>query len=588
VNSRYSINHPFLLAALTLFWLAGLPFDGRCCLADDTASDPATRLEIYQPEIRHVPIYFRHPGSKPYLKYNHDSDIVRFKGRFIAAWNANEVPREGVPGQYNFLTTSEDFERWSPPIRPFMSEAGAVNPIDDDSQWQPIFINYHDRTLFCAWCVRSGEKRTVISQSTDGVHWTNRIVQRAPAGMNDLAGFPTTHGIVTSKDVMLFPCSLPPIDRFAVNETRYGAILRSEDGGKTWHWSEPVEAVRWSDLREKPEDYGGDTIILWEPVVFEQSDGRIGLLVRNSTSQGNPEYPLKTHHTILYAYSEDEGKTWSKARPIEVDSTFSRMLAMSGVNNPHSLLMVMNDWVVGVPDPIPRDRLFQSLYLAPVPDPDLLLPGPIVQPAGGTAFYPNGFVADGKLYISYTYDGIFGSVVESLPDFSRPFLLPRGGRQGLRIEGRTAHFAKRESSLGLVLTSELTRQPTLHLSFRIAIDYFPGSDLPLLTIGGKTRQGVNIRGIYDQDRKANYLQFRRGSTIFDLDTFELGQWNAIDLQIDGNDVTVSANGKPPAEITTSVMRKICFGGLYVRPDWPLGLYRAHQGVRLDLDSIVIE
>ena len=69
--------------------------------------------------------------------------------------------------------------------------------------------------------------------------------------------------------------------------------------------------------------------------------------------------------------------------------------------------------------------------------------------SGGEAAQQNEqrFVADGRLYISYTYDGIFGSVVESLPDFSRPFLLPRGGRQGLRIEGPIAHFDKRESSL---------------------------------------------------------------------------------------------------------------------------------------------
>ena len=76
-------------------------------------------------------------------------------------------------------------------------------------------------------------------------------------------------------------------------------------------------------------------------------------------------------------------------------------------------------------------------------DPDLLLPGPVIQPQGGTAFYPNGFVDNGKLYVAYTYPaGIHSSVIEPLPDFTRPFLLPREGRSGLKIENGIAHFGQ--------------------------------------------------------------------------------------------------------------------------------------------------
>ncbi|MCX6911007.1 MAG: hypothetical protein NTY01_23600, partial [Verrucomicrobia bacterium] len=167
------------------------------------------------------------------------------------------------------------------------------------------------------------------------------------------------------------------------------------DGGKTWTWSEPIEALPWSKLGEKPAEFGGELVTIWEPMLFEQADGKIGLLIRNSTAQDNPERAEKPHRMLLYSTSSDQGRTWTKARSVEVDTICSRNYATSGVGTRDSLLMVMNDNNVRVPERISRDRYFLSLFCSPVCDPDLLLPGPVVQPAGGYAFYPNGFVADG-------------------------------------------------------------------------------------------------------------------------------------------------------------------------------------------------
>jgi hypothetical protein len=36
-----------------------------------------------------------------------------------------------------------------------------------------------------------------------------------------------------------------------------------------------------------------------------------------------------------------------------------------------------------------------------------------------------------------------------------------------------------------------------------------------------------------------------------------------------------------------LLRKICFGGLYIAPEWPMGMSRSSD-VRLKLDSIVVE
>lgn len=554
------------------------------------AAQPAEPLAIYQPTVKFADIYFHHPGAKPALKYNHDVDIVKFKGKFFAAWNANEAAGEDVPGQFNFLSVSDDFEHWSPPARLFTRDADAENPVETDNQWQPIFINYHDQTLFCAWCDYNARK-TYIATSTDGFKWRNQEVPTAPPSLTgQVVGFPTNHGLLTSKDVMLMPCSLPVAEeKCIVGHTRYAGVLRSEDGGKTWAWSEPIEALPWSKIGEKPEEFGGDLVTIWEPMLFEQADGAIGLLIRNSTAQDNPERSEKPHRMLLYATSSDEGRTWTKARAVEVDTICSRNYAVSGAGTRDSLLMVMNDNNVRVPERISRDRYFLSLYCSPVCDPDLLLPGPVVQPEGGTAFYPNGFVDGGKLYIAYTYPrGIHSSVVEPLPDFSRPFLLPRGGRSGLKIEGSVAQFSQRQSSLGLVLTEELTRQPRLRLAFDLNVRRYGGGDWPVLTLGGKVRSGTAIRAIFSESQQTDVFQIAVGGNQWaDVAPFKMRQWNHFEVLLTPEGCSVSVNNSAAQSVKKPLLRKICFGGLYVAPQWPMGMQWASD-VRLKLDSIVVE
>lgn len=560
---------------------------GMC--TQSAAESPVYRkLEIYRPTVKTCDIYFPHPGKQPVLKYNHDVDIVRFKGRYLAAWNANETGAEDVPGQYNFLSVSDDFENWTTPVRLFRAEAGSENPVESDNQWQPSFINDRDQTLFCAWCDYNA-RRTFVSTSTDGLHWRNRDVASAPPSLaGQVVAFPTNHGLTTSKGVMLFPCSLPVAEKKCiVGHTRYAGILRSDDGGRSWNWSQPIEAVTWSSLREDPKLFGGEMIALWEPAIFEQADGRIGLLIRNSTAQEDGNIEEKPHRMLLYATSSDQGRTWTKCRPVEVDTICSRNYSVAGVGTPDSLLMVMNDNNVRVPQRISHDRYFLSLYLSPVCDPDLLLPGPVVQPEGGLAFYPNGFVDGNRLLLAYTYAGIRGSVVEPLPDFRQPFLLPRGGRPGLRIEGRTAYFAQRQSTLGLVLNEALTKQETVRLDFKVNVDCYSGGDFPILTLGGKTHNGGSLSAVYNPTTKRDVFQARLGGKQVDAAPFRLGQWNQVSVTLSRKGTAIAVNGGQPAEFPTPVLRKICFGGLYVRPEWPMGMSRGSE-IRLDLDSITVK
>ena len=559
-----------------------------CCFTSQAlAAEP---LPIYQPKVKMADIYFHHPGAKPALKYNHDVDIVKFKGRFFAAWNANEATGEDVPGQYNFLSVSDDFEHWSAPVRLFTRDAAAENPVETDNQWQPCFINWRDETLFCAWCDYNARK-TYIATSTDGVRWNNREVPTSPPALTDeVVGFPTNHGLLTSKGVLMFPCSLSEVEeKCRPGHTRYAGVLLSADAGKTWTWSEPIEALPWSKLGEKPEEFGGERVTLWEPMLFEQADGKIGLLIRNSTAQDNPERAEKPHRMLLYAASSDHGRTWTKARSVEVDTICSRNYAVAGVGTRDSLLMVMNDNHVRVPERIPHDRYFLSLYCSPVCDPDLLLPGPVIQPEGGTAYYPNGFVDGGKLYVAYTYPrGIHCSVIEPLPDFSRPFLLPRGGRSGLKIDNGVAHFSQKQSSLGLVLTEKLTRQPRMRLAFDVNIHRYNGLDWPVLTLGGKTRQRTALCAFFSEKKKADLFQVRlQGNTWADIAPFQMKAWNHVEFELTETGFSVSVNNSPAQSFPMPVLRKICFGGLYVEPQWPMGTQWASD-MRLKLNSIVVE
>ncbi|MBM4047892.1 MAG: hypothetical protein FJ279_22555 [Planctomycetes bacterium] len=59
-------------------------------------------LKVYRPTVKRADIYFPHPGVRPMLRYNHDVDSVRFKGRCFAAWDANEVGKEAALEQSRF------------------------------------------------------------------------------------------------------------------------------------------------------------------------------------------------------------------------------------------------------------------------------------------------------------------------------------------------------------------------------------------------------------------------------------------------------------------------------------------------------
>lgn len=578
-------------------WVGSLLMWSLLAVTLAKAEQSGPPLEVYQPEVVTGLIYAA-DSSPDSPRYNHCADIVRFQGKFFALWMGNTEKGEAKPGQSIYVSVSDDFKSWSRPTRPFTVELGTCPASDTEAgliQWQPALVNYRDEILYCAWSLfESG--RTFISSTTDGIHWTTREIPNAPTSLQGkVTGFPCGHGLVTSRGLILIPCALPPLvtpkrPRLSIKNP-YQAVLRSSDGGRNWEWSEPIEGSTWTAVGDNPLRYGGDeTIYHWEFSLFEQEKGEIGYLARNTSRMPNPQmdYP-----TILTGTSADGGRTWSKAVPVDIDSVSARPFASSG-NTQNSLLLVANDWVRSVPEPSWKTRYNLSLFVSPSGHPDLLLPGPLLQPAGGRlACYPNGFIHENALFTVYTYDyNAYGyaeirtALVKPLPDFKRPFLLPRGGRIGLVIKEKEARFDQPEATLGLVLTEVLKAQSKLGLAFTCQINPCGGREVPVLTLGGKSRAGVVIRARTDASGKRNVFEMREAgaSDWKELAPFEWGKENHFTIRLDEGECSISVNGISPIRLSQKIWRKIAFGGLYSPPIWPRPS-GGTAGMIIPLDSI---
>ena len=214
----------------------------------------------------------------------------------------------------------------------------------------------------------------------------------------------------------------------------------------------------------------------------------------------------------------------------------------------------------------------------------------MVQPAGGRAFYPNGFAHDGKLYLAYTYpNSIMGAVVQELPDFSGPFLMPRGGRTGLIVDRKcgVARFGHRWATLGVVLTESQTRADAVTVSGELELFYRREEDFPLLTVGGKTRDGGTLLTEWCPERAQDLLVFRDASgEKLELAVLEMRKAFRLAVTLERDRLLVRLDGETVLDRPGRILRKFAFGGLYETPEWPVGRAMV-QEVRLKLDSVEV-
>ena len=539
-------------------------------------------LPIYAPKITHAPVYFPRNGTAPYLRYNHCADTVRFQGRFLTAWNANRTGREGIAGQYNFLSFSDDFIRWTPPAKLFAGEF-CDPPVHTDLQWQPSFLCDRSETLFCAWC-DTGTGQTFIASTTDGIHWKNREIPPHPffSGGGGVIAFPTNHGLAALDGSLFFPVSFRTPD---YESSRYAGVLISRDRGKNWHWGKPVEAIPWQEMGISPDATPMEHPSIWEPMVYEYDASSLGLLIRNNTD--TRKHPaVQPEHLLLFSRSSDGGESWTPCRPVELETVVSRCYAERAGSN---FLMVMNDWIRGIPDHIPNDRFHLALFCGTSRDPDLLLPGPVVQPQGGRAFYPNGFTFDGKLYLVYTYpDSIGATIIHELPDGRHPYLLPRGSRDGLRIESGVLVLLQPQATAGLVLPESALNRKTVSLEFDVYTEVRSESDFPLLTLGGKTSHGARLLLRFDADSNRDILILAAADgTEIPAGTLPFRSTARLRLNLHRDWIEVM-NGTVRIQYRGHILRKIAFGGLYEPPVYPLLSRSICNVIRIPTISILVD
>jgi hypothetical protein len=515
------------------------------------------------------------------LRYNHCVNVVRFKGTYYASWNANIIGKEGIAGQYVMLSNSDDYFNWSEPVRVFTEPQCSAPPISNDSQWQPGFINWQDETLFCAWCTHMHGPKLYISHSRDGSHWTTEELPNAPDSlMGRCMGFPTNRGLITKTGRMIFPCSMPPTpdapDRlFSVGATEYSALIMSDNGGKTWYWSEPIRTADWADFGEDPAWRGTPFATTWEPMVYDMEDGRLGLLVRNSTTQEDASRPEKSHQMLFYATSKDDGMHWTQALPVDLDTLCSRNYTVAGAAAHNGLYMVMNDHPARVPVIMSRDRYYMGLFVSPVPDPNLLLPGPLLVPVG-RAFYPDGFIKDDKMYWASSHGNIINGTVEPLPDFTAPFLMRRESRQPPELLDSLYTLPTRPSTLCVVMDKALTLAPAVTIRFEHRFDQWVEDGYPILTLGGKTRSGMVIRAKPEVGVMCVEAVMADGQHTA-LGEAPLHAWNQYEVTLGSNSTDVTLNGRQTHHPIVC-LRKVAFGGLYDPPSWPMadGSYNLSQ------------
>ncbi|MCX6911008.1 MAG: hypothetical protein NTY01_23605 [Verrucomicrobia bacterium] len=117
---------------------------------------------------------------------------------------------------------------------------------------------------------------------------------------------------------------------------------------------------------------------------------------------------------------------------------------------------------------------------------------------------------------------------------------------------------------------------------------YNGLDCPVLTLGGKTRNGTVIRAVYNEQTKTDVFQVAVGGNKWaDIAPFKMKEWNHFEIELTTEGFSISVNNSPAQSVKKPLLRKICFGGLYVAPQWPMGTQWAND-MRLKLDSIRVE
>ena len=443
-------------------------------------SDEA-QYELYRPKIERSFVLDTH--SSP-LQYNHDATIAFFANTWFALWNAGRkcsrslcvflrrpqrrgcTEKEGVPPQFNAMSTSADLKRWSQPVRAFSDEAFSANPVACDSatcvQWQPNLFLLADGRLGCVWSANIaavpgswGTKMatyfSVLSSwpgkwtnhrlgfgqdnspepLVDGVRWSLFASQnplRLPSG-RILAPVVMTGGAPPDAPASCSAKPAPP-NASMVCQSRRASVLISDSHGATWSVSAgtSIAAADWA---------------VWEPTVWAPtpSSSEVYLIARWNKGR-------VADQRMQWAKSTDSGSSFSPLRALPLDTVVSRMQVMpqaAAAGGTARFLMVMND-ADGWKSHGSSGRVNVALFLSPSGPPPVasvaFAPGVGLSEHGEIAMYPQMWQVEKKLVVVYSSgDAPRGIRVASL-------LLPTAGKHMVAVRNNSQYFVAHKTPRG--------------------------------------------------------------------------------------------------------------------------------------------
>jgi len=529
------------------------------------------RYDFYQPQVQHVVI---HQGklAEGHYAYNHMPSVEWFDGRFHAVWGAHAEPSfEGKPGQVNVWATSDDFQRWGAPQKLAHTGPGAL-PLDPHCvQWQPNLLNYRDRQLWCVWSFssRNPEIDGLYLSTLDkgSLDWRHRRIQRR----QDVDGRPCTifasqNPVLLASGRVLAPVTLTRRDpkhdasghKTGDTVLRWNACFYTDDGGATWHCSNPISSV---------DDAEGQ----WEPFFYEQSDGKIRAFMRNFT-RGIPHGTQWRLTTV--------GTGAAKGTPVAFpdDPTYSFMETANCRPQIFRLdggryCLLPQDALVNHRDYSTRLNVAMHFSRRGADD---LVPGPPVSRPGVISAYPQGVAQDGKIYLAYTAGlggqprSIEGAIVAPAPLADRFYVWPRSkelvkmqefrDKEGRKTvvranpdartalprlktveQRRTIQFSARASAGVDLDPVNFAAGDALEVSFRAKVLRLqPVGMLVFCSLGDR----IPIRLGMPANRPGQLYAYSRDQWTPVCD-FPIDQWHTLRVTVRGADFAVAIDDRPP-------------------------------------------
>ncbi|WP_146683658.1 exo-alpha-sialidase [Limihaloglobus sulfuriphilus] len=368
----------------------------------------ASQYEVYQPQITKGFVYNPEYGE---LKYNHDSSIEYFQGRFYAAWNGNTNWWEGRPGQKNYWAFSDDGIHWSG-YREFEDTPVFGSP-SWQTEWQPNLLNYKDKELWALWTKAGG---FIVSKLTDPAEgWTHRVIfEVIEYDGAEYFIFPSQECTVLEDGSVLVPVILREKSDLPQDQRKwFCTFLKSSDAGETWQYYPQAFVAHPHGPYHRS----------WEPMGIVQDDKNVRMFVRDM--HGDLLEPDKTFFTAL----GNRGGTAFADPVYSAIRTVSSRMWLGNIGS--RKIMVQHD---SAANRNTGDRINIALFSSRTGRDDFVAGTSIIDDELGIC-YPQAVLKDEDLYVVYTSGhtprAIKTARVSPAPRNDKYYIMPRSRDRAL-------------------------------------------------------------------------------------------------------------------------------------------------------------